>query len=218
MLVADDHPICAATLVMAAHAASHDAVVEVVETLAAVEHCLRQQPYALVLLDLMLPDAQGLAGPALVHAIQPDTTFAVVTARDDADTMRAVQAIGARGFLSKATPVDTMIAAIATLLGGGRWFAEPASPDPAPGVTMIARLGALSAAQLRVLRAVARGLPTKQIAYELDLAEPTIKSHLSGIFRKLGVTNRTQAVLAYRMIEDTGAIDAGGPADNPIPL
>lgn len=64
-----------------------------------------------------------------------------------------------------------------------------------------ARVGALSVAQLRVLRAIADGRQNKQIAFDLQLAEPTFKSHLGAIFRKLGVSNRTQAVLALRALE-----------------
>ncbi len=201
ILVADDHPMCATALTMAAHVIDPAILVDSAGTLSEAEARARVAVPDLVLLDLMLPDVQGFAGLALVRGLLPGTPIAIVSSRDEEAVMRQALALGARGFVSKASPLDQMVAAIRVLLGGGQWFPDGLLGAPAPADDTAARVGTLSVAQLRVLRAIADGRQNKQIAYDLQLAEPTVKSHLAAIFRKLGVSNRTQAVLAYRALE-----------------
>lgn len=207
LLVVDDHPICAAALSMASRAVDSDAAVTMVSTITEVETALRERRFDLVLLDLMLPDVNGLSGLAMVRSVSPTTPVAIVSGRDDMVTIRQGLALGAKGFISKSAKIDEMIAAIRVLLAGGRWFPDTAMTDDGDteADALARRLGELSTAQLRVLRAIAGGQQNKQIAYELGLAEPTIKSHLAAIFRKLGVANRTQAVLAFQAFETTAA-------------
>ena len=202
ILIADDHPLFATALTMAARTIDASILVDTAETLAAAEQCARAARPDLVLLDLMLPDVQGFAGLALLRALVPGVPIAIVSSRDEDAVKRQAIALGARGFLSKASPLDQMVAAIRVLLEGGQWLPDglltPQEEDPSDAA---ARMGALSVAQLRVLRAIADGRQNKQIAFDLQLAEPTVKSHLAAIFRKLGVANRTQAVLALRALE-----------------
>ena len=206
ILVVDDHPICAAALSMASRAVDGDAVVTTVSTMTDVETLLRERRFDLVLLDLMLPDVHGLSGLAMVRSMSPTTPVAIISSRDDMTTIRHGLALGAKGFVSKSAAIDEMVAAIRVLLAGGQWFPNAVMTDTAgtENEKLAQRLGELSTAQLRVLRAIAGGQQNKQIAYDLGLAEPTIKSHLAAIFRKLGVANRTQAVLAFQAFE-TGA-------------
>ncbi len=201
--------MCVAALTMAAHRHDPATEVEVAGTLAEAEACARARTPDLILLDLMLPDVQGLEGLATIRSVRPRTSVAVVSSRDDPAVIRRAIAMGARGFLSKTAPLSDMVTAIGLLLAGERWLppallvpAEPSAEDRAA-----ARVGELSSAQLRVLRAVADGRQNKQIAWDLQLAEPTVKSHLAAIFRKLEVGNRTQAVLALRMF-DGGVAEA----------
>lgn len=205
ILIADDHPMCVAALSMAAQAIDAGVLVDTAATLAEAEACVRAARPDLVLLDLLLPDVQGFAGLALLRALAPGVPVAIVSSRDEEAVMRQAVALGARGYLSKASPLDAMIAGIRALLAGGQWLpadllATPAASDAA------ARVQSLSVAQLRVLRAIADGRQNKQIAFDLQLAEPTVKSHLAAIFRKLGVANRTQAVLALVALEPEGEV------------
>ena len=104
---------------------------------------------------------------------------------------------GAAGFLSKRQPLETIIAAIEMILNGGRVF--PPSPGANAQVDQLRKkMDSLSGAQRRVLLALAGGDLNKQIAADLGVSEATVKAHLSAIFRKLGVTNRTQAILMMR--------------------
>ncbi len=203
ILVADDHPMCAAALAMAARAVDSAMTIDSATTLAEAEGFARAAAHDLILLDLMLPDVQGFGGLALMRAIRPAATIAIVSGRDEPTIVAQAVAMGARGFVSKSSPIDQMVAAIRTLLAGDPWLPpgmETIAPDDRR-IDLAMRMGTLSVAQLRVLRAIANGHQNKQIAYDLQLAEPTVKSHLSAIFRKLGVTNRTQAVLAMQAFD-----------------
>ncbi len=203
ILVADDHPMCAAALAMAARAVDPAMTIDSATTLAEAEGFARAAAPDLVLLDLMLPDVQGFGGLALMRAIRPTATIAIVSSRDEPAIVAQAVALGARGFVSKSSPIDQMVAAIRALLAGDPWLpagTETIAPDDRR-IDLATRMGTLSVAQLRVLRAIANGHQNKQIAYDLQLAEPTVKSHLSAIFRKLGVTNRTQAVLAMQAFD-----------------
>lgn len=207
ILVADDHPMCSTALAMAARAVDPAMTIDSATTLAEVERMVRATAHDLILLDLMLPDVQGFSGLALVRAIRPDSRIAIVSGRDEPGVIRQAATLGACGFVSKASTIDQMVAAISALLDGRTWFPDDVIRDDAMSAQpdMAARMGTLSVAQLRVLRAIANGHQNKQIAYDLQLAEPTVKSHLSAIFRKLGVTNRTQAVLVLQQMDS----DAG---------
>lgn len=211
VLITDDHPMMSASLKMAVHAVDPALIVETAVTLADAERRLRRQDFALVLLDLVLPDGQGFSGLAMARAIAPTTPIAIVSSRDDDATVRQAARLGARGFISKAAPIDQMMAALRVLLDGGQWLPDLVGTDAEDRSSDADRIGELSFAQLRVLRGAASGRQNKQIAYDLGISEPTVKSHLAGIFRKLGVTNRTQAVLALQSL-DGDALPAGDAA------
>lgn len=202
ILVAEDQPLCAAALAMAAGRASPRAQVKTVGLLDEAERELGTTRFDLIMLDLGLPDVDGLAGLLALRRLSRMTPIAIVSGRDDVETICRVRSLGARGFVSKAAPVEQAIDAIGALLRGERWFPESiaASATPPDDAGLVRQVGTLSPAQLRVLKAVANGGLIKQAAHQLGLTEPTIKSHLTAIYRKLNVTNRMQAVLAYRTV------------------
>lgn len=207
LLIADDHPMCATVLTLAVRAIDPGIEIDATSTLAEAEAAARAHHHDLILLDLMLPDVQGFAGLVLLRALRAGTPIAIVSSRDEPATIRQALLLGARGFLSKTATIDQMIVGVRVLLQGGQWFPDDAMTGAESGAVPVAgadRIGELSLGQLRVLRAVSSGHQNKQIAYDLGIAEPTVKSHLVTIFRKLGVTNRTQAVLALRSLEPVG--------------
>lgn len=185
---------------MATRAVDADAVVEQVESLGAAEAKARDRHYDLVLLDLMLPDVAGMGGLLLLEHLLPNTALAIVSSREDPAVVRRAASYGAKGFIPKSASMADMIDALRKLMAGETAF-PPHMLDEAVDDPSTRRLAELSAAQLRVLRAIASGRQNKQIAYELGIAEPTVKSHLAAIFRKLDVTNRTQAVLLYQSLD-----------------
>ncbi len=203
VLIADDHPMCAAALGMATEQVAPGADTVKVGTIAEAVAVAEQRRFDLILLDLMLPDVQGFAGLLMLRRLQPRATIAIVSSTDEPVVMRRAAREGASGYIPKSAPMSEMVASIRTLLGGGNAFPpEMTEPEDEAAITP-SRIGELSPAQFRVLRAAADGSQNKQIAYELGIAETTVKTHFAQIFRKLGVTNRTQAILALQALDVT---------------
>ena len=157
--------------------------------------------YRLLLLDYELPDARGFGGFFRLQHLLGRVPIAILSAHDSQQIVSAAQAVGAVGFLSKRQPLDATVAGIEIILAGGRIFPSAPGPDDAAN-DLRKKLDSLSGAQRRVLMALATGDLNKQIAADLGVSEATIKAHLSAIFRKLGVTNRTQAILMMRPLTE----------------
>lgn len=199
VLVADDHPLIREGLTIALRNALPGAVIDHAGSIGEAEDAVRQHaPYRLVLLDFVLPDARGFSGFLLLqHLLGPTTPIAIVTAREDAALIDAARALGAAAFLSKSRPLDKMSEALRSIVAGESVF--PPAPPARPGMRQIReRIAMLSSAQLRVLLALSDGRLNKQIAGDLDVSEATVKTHLTAIFKKLGVINRAQALLAVQ--------------------
>ena len=153
----------------------------------------------LVLLDLNMPGMDGFTGLAALRSAEPALPVAIVSATADAQIVRRALEIGAAGFLPKSAPLDTIAQAIQAILEGEIWV--PPDPESGNPTEMAARARELTPQQLRVLSMISQGLPNKQIAYVLQVSEPTVKAHVTAILRKLGVNSRTQAVIAARLID-----------------
>ena len=160
----------------------------------------------LVLLDLNLPGASGFSALVHVRAQYPSIPIIVVSAHEELSIIQRAIAHGAMGYIPKSAHPSHIGEAIRQVLEGEIWL-PPNLPtnvsfDPrATDETELAeRIQSLTPQQFRVLMMVAEGLLNKQIAYELDVSEATIKAHVTAIFRKLGVQNRTQAVLAIKAL------------------
>lgn len=157
----------------------------------------RSRDYRLMLLDYRLPDADGFSGLFRMQHALGALPIAVISAYDSVGMVAAARAIGAAGFLTKSEPLDRLVHSVERLLQGECVFPPTVEAD-AGLAALNDKPATLSPAQMRVLSALSRGRLNKQIAQELDLAEPTVKAHMTGIFRELGVANRLQAMLAVR--------------------
>jgi DNA-binding NarL/FixJ family response regulator len=200
-LLADDHPLIREGLALAARVAMPELTIDSVGTIAEAEAAIaRHKSYRLALLDLMLPDARGFSGfLRLQHALGSGVPIVIISAKQQPELIEAARALGAAGYLSKALPLDETLASLRSILAGKAVF--PPVNTRAQTVDVgdaRARISELSGAQLRVLMALADGRLNKQIAGDLGVTEATIKAHLTAIFRKLGVNNRTQAILAIQ--------------------
>lgn len=201
VLLADDHPLFRAALTAAVRQALPGAEVMEASSLAAALSLLEQHgaDTFLVLLDLKMPDCEGFAGLAALRGAYPATPVAVVSGSEDPETVRKAIAFGASGFIPKSADLSAMAEALRAIAQGDIWapLADLGTLEDA----MPARIATLTPAQLRILVGLQKGRLNKQIAHEMGVTEATVKAHLTAIFRKLGVLNRTQAVIAARSLD-----------------
>jgi DNA-binding NarL/FixJ family response regulator len=167
---------------------------------------VRRDPPMVALLDIRMPNMDGLEAARKVIALSPDTRVLILTTFDADDYVYEALRAGASGFLLKDAPADQLIAAVRVLAAGdalidpsitrrliSRFALAARGPEPIP-----ARLDQLTPRELDVLRLVARGLSNQEIAAELVIEENTVKTHVSRILMKLDLRDRVQAVvLAY---------------------
>ena len=198
IVVADDHPLFRAALRSAVEKAAPDAAIEECASLVEVRAAL-SQPVDLLLLDLKLSDSEGMAGLAAIRAEHPAAPVAVVSASEDAPVVRHVLGLGAAGFSPKSAALPQMVEAIGAILAGDGWW--PDLPEDETDDDLAGRVGSLTPSQLRILEGLKAGRLNKQIAFDLGVSEATIKAHLTSVFRKLGVQNRTQAVILAKQLD-----------------
>lgn len=193
LVVADDHPIVRQGIVALLGAEPDiDIVAEVENGQAAVEAALHHRPSAIVM-DLRMPELDGVAATAAIRAEWPEASVLVLTTYDtDEAIVRAVEA-GASGYLLKDTPPDELIDAVRRAAIGETVLAPPVAKR------LVERMqqpdaGALSGRELEILREVAGGNTNAVIAERLHISQATVKTHLLHIYDKLGVSDRAAAV------------------------
>lgn len=198
VLIVDDHPLLRDAVETALTKASHGAARALhAGSLGAALEIAADEAVDLVLLDLKLSDVCDFEGLLKLQTRKPGLAVAIVSASDAAETIARARRLGARAFLPKRLELDEMARAIAVVLDGGTWFPEHA-PTADADIDPADRLCELTPAQRRVLDGLSGGLLNKQIAYEMGISQATVKAHMTAIFRKLGVNNRTQALLALK--------------------
>jgi DNA-binding NarL/FixJ family response regulator len=206
ILIVDDHPLFRHALIQAVRYSFPQAQIH--ETAAVNEFYERLESGSepdLVLLDLNLPGASGFSALVHVRAQYPSIPIIVVSAHEEASIIQRAIAHGAMGYIPKSAHPSHIGEAIRQVLEGEIWLPNLPNnvsfdPRAADETELAERIQSLTPQQFRVLMMVAEGLLNKQIAYELDVSEATIKAHVTAIFRKLGVQNRTQAVLAINAL------------------
>ena len=203
ILVADDHPLFRSALKLAVAQISADCdLVEASNIRQTLAH-LQEKPFiSLVLLDLKMPDCTGVEGLLTLRAQFPYVPIVIISASEDRQQMRKALALGASGYIPKSVSMDVLTSALKAILEGEIWVPEGIDLDRNSPVE---RLGVVTPAQLRILMDLQRGRLNKQIAFDVGVTEATVKAHLTVIFKKLGVANRTQAVLAIQAQADEAA-------------
>ena len=204
VLVADDNELLRAGLAtVLASDPRLEVVGEAASGPAAVRLALDLRP-DVVLMDVEMPDGDGITAIARLRELAPSVRCLVLTMFDLDDYVVEALRAGAAGFLLKTTEAAALIAAVHSCAAGettlgpsvvarlvDSYLARPV--EPAPG------LDRLTDRELDVLRSMAKGLSNAEIAHELYLAETTVKTHVARILAKLGVRDRVQAVvLAHR--------------------
>jgi DNA-binding NarL/FixJ family response regulator len=194
VLIVDDHPVVREGLVAALEDESD---VRIAGTAGSAEEALRIVGTGrpdVILLDLELPGLGGIEAIPRLAAARPGAGIIVLTAYDaDERVLGAVRA-GARGYVLKGASVEEIARAIRTVHGGGSYLASPVAAKVLSELRSPRRTAVLSARERAVLREVAAGRSTKQIARALGITERTVKFHVSSIMNKFGADNRAQAV------------------------
>lgn len=203
ILIVEDHPLFRQALVMAAKNVRKNAIVLDAQSISeAVKIIDETKAISLILLDLKVPGADGYSGVALIHAECPNVPILVVSAANPERAAAESKRYGAIGFISKGNELEIIERAIEDAITNKSVFETnlgDISIDKDVD-TMAQKVASLTPMQLRVLLGVLSGRLNKQIAYDLGISEATVKAHLTAIFKKLDVGNRTQAVLAARAL------------------
>jgi len=205
-IVADDHPLFRAALTQALRQLAPQAEIVEADTLVATTEVVNRHPDAdLILLDLHMPGAHGFSGLIQLRGQMPDIPVAVVSGSDEPYVVRRAIDYGASGFIPKSSSLQLIAEAVGEILQGEVWLPEALAgvqEETSEEESRFAEaIASLTPQQFRMLNMLTEGLLNKQIAYELNVSEATIKAHVTAILRKLGVHSRTQAVIAAQKLE-----------------
>ncbi|MCM2971869.1 MULTISPECIES: response regulator [Larsenimonas] len=205
-IVADDHPLFRAALTQALRqVASQVDIVEADTMEATVDAVTRHPDVDLILLDLHMPGAHGFSGLIQLRGQMPDIPVAVVSGSEEVSVVRRSIDYGASGFIPKSASLDVIAGAISEIIDGEIWLppemAAALGESNEEETKFAEAIASLTPQQFRVLNMLTEGMLNKQIAYDLNVSEATIKAHVTAILRKLGVHSRTQAVIAAQKLE-----------------
>lgn len=208
LIVADDHPLFRNALI---HAISNTfvtkATIETDSFEATCEALLQHPDTDLLLLDLHMPGNCGFLGLIQLRKQYPTLPIVVISASDDLDVIKRVMAFGASAFIPKSAHPAEIGKALSAVLEGELWV-PPAVRNQVinqqqhqPDLDLASKVAELTPQQYKVLFYLTEGWLNKQIAYDLHISEATVKAHITAIFRKLGVTNRTQVVIQAQRLQ-----------------
>ncbi len=196
-LVVDDHPLFCDALELTLRSVSEFSDIATAGSLAEALAKIESGPNpALILLDLNLPDVNGLDGLIRLLRSVEGTPVIIVSSMTDNPIISGAIKAGASGFVPKHSKRSVFKDAIDQIVSGGVYMpADFIEGDAGQESDVLARLSSLTNQQARILELICAGKLNKQIAYDLSIAETTVKAHVTAIMRKLRVQSRTQAVL-----------------------
>ena len=206
IIIADDHPMFRSALKQSIKSI-HDCVIIECESLESLRLELKPHNEAdLLVLDLNMPGADGFSSLVYVKEKYPHLPIIMISANDKPDVIRTAKSFGALGFISKSADIETIRKAINQVLQGNTFFPDEiefieGQQQDNELLTITKGVADLTPQQYKVLQMLKQGLLNKQIAYDLEVSEATIKAHVTAIMRKLGANNRTQAVMKVSNIE-----------------
>ena len=205
VLIADDHPLFRAAMRQAMNDIVKGKISEVATLDEAVAHLEKDSAIDLVFLDINMPGNAGLTGLAELRSRHPDLLVVVVSAEESPVLIERSVTLGASGYIPKSTPLPLIAEAVELVLEGEQWLPSGWNDAlitnvPTSDNQFTKGLAQLTPRQFKVLKMIADGLLNKQIAYELDISESTVKQHVSAVLRKLGVINRTKAGVLFNQL------------------
>lgn len=214
-LIVDDHPLFCDALSMTLQAVSSINSMHTAPTLQeALDLVAQSGQIDLIVLDLNLPDVNGLDGLLRLRKAT-SSPIIVVSSMADNRIISSVIHAGAAGFIPKHSQRDVFHKALDTLSQGQTFI--PAGyvllkENDIGETDAVERLASLTNQQARILQLICEGKLNKQIAYDLSIAETTVKAHVTAIMRKLGVQSRTQAVLIAKQTSFANVLNETSPS------
>ena len=212
ILIADDHPLFREAIInVIENSFTGCQTLETEDLDSALSIAQNEEELDLILLDLNMPGMNGLNGLITLRNDLPTVPVVIVSAEEDKQIVLQAITYGAVGFITKSSPRDQMTEALQQILAGNVYLPSDIIRASQPDSRRTQRkdenqippelLSSLTRRQLLVLERMSKGESNKQIAYNLNIAETTVKAHVSAILRKLGVHNRIQAVLSAGNID-----------------
>lgn len=206
VIIADDHPLFRTALKQAiAECIDDDETLEVDNFHDLLTAVTNNSSLEIVFLDLHMPGNDGFTGLTQLQNHFPDIVVIMVSSDDNSETMQKAINFGAAAFIPKSADLTTIAQAIDTVLEGDIWLPKHIefNADQQTDLAhqrLAKQLSQLTPQQYIVLTQIADGQLNKQIAYDLEIKETTVKKHVSAILLKLEVNNRTLAGLAYQQL------------------
>ncbi|ALM89080.1 response regulator transcription factor [Alteromonas stellipolaris] len=205
LLIADDHPLYRDALRGALSLSLPALTLSEAGDLTSTVDILNREDIDLLLLDLHMPGSNDLFGLIHIRKLFPDVPVAVVSGTEDTQLISKIMSAGALGFIPKTASSGDIANAVQAILDGDVWL-PPNLSDSVDEIDeafseLVDHVASLTPSQYKVLCFMRDGLLNKQIGYNLDIAEATVKAHVTAIFKKLGINNRTQAVLIASQLE-----------------
>lgn len=209
ILVADDHPMIREAIASAITGSFDGTTVAETDDLPGALSYAEDNPDTdLILLDLNMPGMDGLNGIINLRTSHPDIPVVVLSAEEDKNVVLKAVTYGAVGFITKSMPREKITEAIRQILNGQIYLPPDIirkANEQHSGMENGSRvdpelISTFTRRQLLVFEHMAKGQSNKEIAYELSIAETTVKAHVSAILRKLGVHSRLKAILCARDI------------------
>jgi len=207
IIIADDHPMFRNALKQSITSDHNTCIIIECESLDSLRAELKtHQDADLLVLDLNMPGAEGFSSLVYVQNKYPQLPVVMISANDKLDVIGTAKSFGALGYISKSASIENIRDAINSVLAGDTCFPSELddfdyNQEHEGLLEMTKKVSELTPQQYRVLQMIKQGLLNKQIAYDLKISEATVKAHVTAIMRKLGVNNRTQAVMKVVAID-----------------
>ena len=197
ILLVDDHPIIHETLAAVLRSVAPDAQMHSETDLGnAISRARQIKELELVMLDLGLPGFTGIEALVRFRKAMPRTRVVIISASEDAESVRAALDAGAVGYLPKTSKPKVLADALRLILDGG-FYVPPHAMGYVPPIKKAPKLSDLGITERQsdVLKLVAQGLSNIEIARRLNISENTVKQHAHAAYRALGVSSRTEAMV-----------------------